>query len=148
MRKIVLVLLAALMLGGCSDNGDDKDSLPYTDTTVFEKNGGFYFPEKTSALELFSALYKKYGEGTFNISGLYIKTETAVLNGNEYKDVQRKEITELNIYKSESEAHSHQFHADLSCSDGTKLNFCYAWQYHNYNVWNNNKSDGEIIITF
>lgn len=89
MRKIVLMLLAVLMLGGCTDNGDDKDSLPYTDTKAFETKDGFYFPKETSALELFSTLYKKYGEGNFKIAGSYIKTETAVLNGNEHKDVQK-----------------------------------------------------------
>lgn len=31
------------VLGGCADNGDDKDSLPYTDTTAFETKDGFYF---------------------------------------------------------------------------------------------------------
>lgn len=151
MKKILALLFSVMCLCICScdpDKGDDSDSLPPTDCSVFHKNNQLVFPEGTSALELYNCLVSEMGVGEHSINGIYTYTESAVLNGVNHSETVKKNINAVKIYKSNTEA-SNLFHVDFITDDADtnkKLQFYYQWQHCNTNVWNNNKSDGEIII--
>lgn len=144
MKKIVFALLPFLFLG-CADKEDDPNSLPYVDVSKFQTGTSIDFPEKTTALEIYSMMYGKYGLGSHTVSGVYSHTESAKLNGKVFSDTVTKNITKVEIYRTDGEI-SHSFHSDFSCDDGSKIEFYYQWQEHNTNVWHNNESDGTIRI--
>lgn len=149
MKKIIyayLLLFLCLFFFGC-DNGDSSDSLPYVETEKFKTEAGFNFPVDTSALEIYKTLSEYYGEEkTVLINGTYSHTETATLNGQLYTNTKTKNISSIRIYKTNTEI-SHSFHIDFIFDDNSSLEFYYQWQYHNDNVWHNNKSDGIITLT-
>lgn len=146
MKKLFFFLFSILIVS-CS-TGDDKDSLPYIDTSKFIKESSIVFPEKTNSLEIFSTLNEYYGnnQGEYYINGTYKHKETAVLNGQLYENTLTKNIIKIKIYKSTTPA-SNLFCTDFYFDDDMILKFCYQWQYHNTNVWNNDILDGEIILT-
>lgn len=147
MKRFIIASVCAISFFVLSCNPiDSPNSLPYVETEKFETESGFSFPIGTTALEFYKTLLYKYGEGSHSISGTYVHTETAVLNGNTYTDTIEKKIKSINIYKSDTEI-SHLFHIDFFLEDGACLKFYYQWQYHNTNAWHNNKSDGEITIS-
>lgn len=145
MRKLFLLCFFALLFVSCDFNGDDANSVPHTDNSLFVQENSVIFPIGTTALEIYSCLYEKYGLGTFSANGIYTRTETAILNGNQYTDTKVKNIVEIKVYKSDTES-THLFHCDFITESNEVLSFYYQWQNHNTNVWHNNRTDGEIII--
>ena len=150
-RKIFLCVLfmISLALTACKlDEGDDRDSFTKVDVSKFIKSDNNYvFPKETTALELYNTFMFRDAEKTeYNVTGTYKKTETVTLFGKHTVE-ETKNITKVNIYRSKTEA-SNRFHVDFIADTGEKFSYCYSWQYHLSNVWNNNKTDGEISITF
>lgn len=142
----IFITFACLFLFSC-DDGDSANSLPNVETEKFKTETGFDFPINTSALEIYKTLSEYYGEEkTISVNGTYSHTETATLNGQLYTDTKTKNISSIKIYKTNTEI-SHSFHTDFIFDDDSSLEFYYQWQYHNDNVWHNNKSDGIITLT-
>lgn len=147
MRKLFLLCFSVLIFISCDFNGDDTNSVPHTDNSLFVKENSVIFPIGTTALEIYNCVYEKNGLGDFTVSGTYTHTETAILNGKEYTDTIVKNIVKVKVYKEHTE-NTHLFHCDFITESNEVLPFYYQWQNHNTNAWHNNKTDGEVIILF
>lgn len=148
MRKIGLLFVFLISLYGCNlDTSDASATLPNSDVSQFYVDNGLLFPEGTSALDLYNCLNKKYGQGTHIINGVYSITQTAILNGKEYKDTVKEKLQSVTLSTSKGDI-SNRFNVVFSTEKEKKIAYTYEWQYHNTNVWTNTKSQGRIDITF
>ena len=149
MKRTILLcalFLSSLLLADCKlDDGDDRDSFPKVDVTQFIKSGEYVFPKGTSALQLYNAFIYQSAEGEYSVTGMYRRTETALLLGKKHTETISKVITKVKIYRSKTEI-SNRFHVDFVTDKNEVLANYYSWQRHRSNVWHNNKIDGDIVI--
>ena len=153
MKKILLLLFVAGLFFGCKFNEvpDDIYSFPLVNYSFMKNEAGFMIPENTTALQIFNCFYNEFGYGTFEINGIYSHTEVSTLNGNTYSDTINKNLIRLEVYNeinsNTPKEHISSFGVRFFTDKSEIINFTYQWQYHNTNVWNNNKLDGKIVIT-
>lgn len=151
MKKIILFIFSFFIyvFSGCNSSydGDARNSIPYTDSSSFVSTSKISFPKNTDALHIYNCLLEKFGEGNHLVTAVYSRTETVTLNGTSYSNTITKNIVSIKIYKERTPA-SNKFIVDFVTDTSNILRYFYQWQYHNTNAWNNNKTDGTIIISF
>ena len=170
MKKIIYVILALSLFSciSCSmDKVDDINSIPAVDTSKYTKNPTeFKFPIGTEALDIYTVLYNKFGDNEVAVNGTYKTSYTYKFDDEAPVTVPKTyNIVKIKLYRKHNEA-SNEFHVYMVTdsyyvervkdSNGNYIykktdklitfDYCYQWQLHNTNVWNNNKCNGEIII--
>lgn len=149
MKKFLFLLIPFLFLSCTNNISDDPDSLPYVDISKYKSADSLVFPKGTYALDVYTCLLNKYGEGDFDINATYTYTETAILNGNVYTDTLIKNITSVTISRIDSaptienlRTCTAEFHTDKNES----IILIYKWYRYCDNSWENTILNGEIFI--
>lgn len=167
-RKIIYLILTLSIIGlsACKmDSGDDLNSLPTVDVSKYYKENSteVNFPKGTNALDIYTCLYNIFGDKEINVKGTY-----TISDSHTYPyEAPTTKTKELNIVKikltRQHDEVSNSFNVYMETDyypmvydDKAKkwvtsekvvtFNYCYEWQYHNTNAWQNNKCEGKINI--
>ena len=149
-KPVLLFLLVLFVFVSCDDR-DDADSFPVVDYTSLKSSDGYRIPKGTDALHILNCFYSEFGYGDFEVSGKYEKTETAVLNGKEYSDTLSKDIIGIKVWHVDNSTKGNRvssFFVEFITTDDEPILLHYKWQYNDTNAWYNDKTDGEIVLSF
>lgn len=146
MNKKLIFFFLSFIIFGCS-SPDNSNSLPSVDTLKYLNGNGFYFKSGTCALDIFSTLYSKYGEGEhlLNADSKIITIQTAQFFGVPRTEKKEEILKAIYLEKSHNNV-SNKFIVKFIKQDNSELLYYYEWQYYNNNVWHNDIIKSDIYI--
>lgn len=143
MKKYWLLFILFLFFSCNMDVADDTDTFPNADYSSLIKNDMYKIGADVNALTVFNLFYDKYGYGDFGISGIAFHSENATLIGVAHSETVSCNINHVKVYhidESTAGMTVSSFYVDFTNDNNEVLSYCYKWQYHNTNAWEDGKT--------
>jgi hypothetical protein len=146
MMKRFFVLLPVLMIIGCENLTTD---LPKTNVPLYQVPGGYKFSKNTPSVDIYNCLINRginFDKET-PITGTYAITQSATLNGKPYTDTKTRNVLSVSIKHIKLDPEINDHIVIFTFNDNSKLEIHFKWQRQTTNVWQNDKIEGELLIT-
>lgn len=142
MKKLFLYffLISCLYISCDSYSKDKLDSFPSADYSTLIKNDKYEITETSSPLQVFNLFYNEFGYGEHVVTGSATHAEMLIpVDSEQYK----KPVTDIKLIKiiniQDPKAHTSSFSISFINTNEEVLSYCYKWQYHTTNIWENSK---------
>lgn len=133
MKKYILCVLIFFSIISCTNESPDvSNTFPSIDYSNSVNQSSLEIFKTSTALEVLNLLYNEYnGFGEYEITGTGQRSENS-----EQIIYNLKKIRIYNVPKSKS-SHIGEFYIDFINEKNETLTYCYKWQYHYDNIWEN-----------